>query len=403
MEQELNTGAMVRAKHMSRHMSDSYNDRRKRRSSGHFGLIGDDQLDEVTTRQGLEADPEEDDDYEEPDEIWWISFLVSHPCLVHAVIGSFSLFTIWLSMSQTEVTRIALESLVPDSNKYGDDWRAMQDMSQEKVYYLTEPQTYPDIYIFQQMYFCMVPSAMEEDIADEDLGAPWIFTPSRVKTILDFEDKILKNPAWRNLKYYPAGVGGDVEYHGDLAHDESLVSIPQVIKGIYGDQAEWNLEAMDKNEFKMFVQLALDMSDSAPSLFDPSILEKVFIESKNTTTLTAICYRSIFWGGSPYPSDVIDTEVNGTVVPELTKKTSIYDNAWDRQGEQHDKACVEPFRFIYEDYDVADNGESVINGMRFRSYSASIWLKFNGMSIYYLSVFAIFQMFVFHVLQRSTC
>ena len=188
---------------LSKSASSRSGGRRKRRSSGSFGLIGDDDIAELTKRQtqGEDAeDPLDDDDWDEPDEMMWTNLLVSHPCLVHGVVAVFSFFCCWLSVQKTEISRIALDSLLPDNSLHSDNNRAMQTLTEQKVNFMTEPQTFDDQYIFQQLFFCLTPEAEAADTADEELGAPWIMTPSRVKTILEYEDKILGKDAWANLK-----------------------------------------------------------------------------------------------------------------------------------------------------------------------------------------------------------
>ena len=166
-----------------------------------------------------------------------------------------------------------------------------------------------------------------------------------------------------------------------MTHSESLTSLTQIIMSIYGDPAGY--DDLPKDHFKGFVGVALGASAAAAQLFDPSVLEPVFLEyddGTNSTTLTASCYRSIFEGALPYPTKVTETlDGNGTVI--LTEKESTYATAWDETREQYDKSVVDPFRFIFEEVDVKHNGEYVENDMKIRTYSAAIWLQFNGMSL----------------------
>ena len=238
-----------------------------------------------------------------------------------------------------------------------------------------------------------------------DGETPFIMTPSRLKTIHKFEDLILQNEGWQDLRYYEAMVGGSVEYPCDVRERfmEAESSIAQILRGMVPSEEDGGYDAMSIDTIKGTIKTFLGISAAASALFDPSVLDGL---DGNNSAMGAIAYRSIFMGGLPFPTSTSTTTMTSTAVSSniingsnstnstnssssttesetcsMTKSTT-YTSGVDKMIEQHFKSVVEDFRFIYDDIDILHNGEYVENGMRIRTYSAAVWLHMNtGMLI----------------------
>ena len=285
-------------------------------------------------------------------------------------------------------------------------WLCSRELIQQ-WHHWTEPQSYKEKYVFQQLFFVLTDEARAAAIADGEM--PFIMTPSRLKTIHKFEDFVLLNPGWRDLRYYEAMVGGSVDYPCDV-RDRSMEaesSISQILKNYVPSEEDGGYDAMSVDTIKGLVKTFLGVSAVASALFDPSVLDGL---DGNNSAMGAIAYRSIFMGGLPFPTTSTSTTTttspgvssnssNGSNSTNSTNSTSsssstaesetcsmtkstTYTSVMDKTIEQHFKAVVEDFRFIYDDYDIKYNGEYVENGMRIRTYSAAVWLHMNtGLSI----------------------